>query len=458
VAEGTTVRETSGETERSSPPRPGVASPWETARLFAQVLLPTLTAGVIKRRPLGMRVAERLDVDGAANRFIGRLRDRHGGGPLRLRVPGRSLALVLSGADSGRLLYEVPEPFTPSTTEKKAALRHFQPHGVLISEAGKRDARRPFNEAVLEFHQPLHSLAPSIARVLRDEVGRIPVEALRDGLDWKLFDAHWQAAVRSVVLGEGARHDRELTAMLDTLRRRANWAYLLPRKDGTRARFDERLRSHLERAEGGTLAAAVAAVPESEGADREGQVPHWLFAFDAAGIATYRALALLASHPEEQRQALEDVTAADLERPNQLEYMRACVLESVRLWPTTPLLLRQSTTATEWASGGFRRDTSFVIYTPFLHRDRTCVPAADEFRPEMWLDGTAQRTPALVPFSAGPAQCPARNLVLFMTSTALAVMFEHHRYELEDHRLRPGAPVPPTFDNFSTRFTVRRDS
>jgi len=60
----------------------------------------------------------------------------------------------------------------------------------------------------------------------------------------------------------------------------------------------------------------------------------WLFAFDAAGIATFRTMALLATHP----------SPAD----PRLEYLRACVLESIRLWPTTLLIVRDSTQPTTW--------------------------------------------------------------------------------------------------------------
>src|SRR4051794_7430480 len=68
-------------------------------------------------------------------------------------------------------------------------------------------------------------------------------------------------------------------------------------------------------------------------------------------------LALLASHPAA-------LTAAQLEAAEPasrgLPYLRACVLESVRLWPTTPVVLRESTTATTWAGGVMPRRTGVV--------------------------------------------------------------------------------------------------
>jgi cytochrome P450 len=73
-------------------------------------------------------------------------------------------------------------------------------------------------------------------------------------------------------------------------------------------------------------------------------VPHWLFAFDAAGIAAYRTLALLATHPGATDLARRELAGTDPALP----YLRACVLEAVRLWPTTLVVLRDGTDATEW--------------------------------------------------------------------------------------------------------------
>ena len=59
----------------------------------------------------------------------------------------------------------------------------------------------------------------------------------------------------------------------------------------------------------------------------------------------------------------------------------------------------------------------------------------------------------MVPFSAGPGQCPGRNLVLYTTSTMLAAMRAHREYELAgDHGLRDHDHLPTTLDNFHLEF------
>ncbi|MEV4050406.1 cytochrome P450 [Amycolatopsis sp. NPDC049688] len=415
--------------------RPETASVAETLRVAVEVALPTLAGGVIKRRPAAMAVAGKLQFDRPAVRLLRRLRDRHYGRPLRLRVPGRTVELALSGADVKRVLAGAPTPFSPSTVEKRAALGHFQPHGVLISDPADRPARRAFTEAVLQPGRPLHELAAPFAQAVAEEAAALRSDAT---LDWDTFNVVWWRLVRRVVLGSAARDDTTLTDQLERLRLDANWAYLHPKRRQLREEFRHRLTQHLDRAEPGSLAAVIAAEDEATAPD---QVAHWLFAFDAAGMATFRTLALLASHPAEQERAREESESTG---PAQLSFLRACVLEAVRLWPTTPMILRETTEETSWGPAG----TTVLIFTPFFHRDPD-LPYADRFEPDLWLDGRAAENPALVPFSAGPAICPGRDLVQFCASTMLAELLRDHRFEQASGPvLSPERPLPATLDNF----------
>ncbi|AXB43763.1 cytochrome P450 [Amycolatopsis albispora] len=418
----------------------------DAARVLTGVALPTLAAGVIKRLPPMMKVAEKLRVDESADRVLRRLRDRHGDGPLLIKAPGRTFALPLSSADAGRVLAESPSPFHPANLEKTAALSHFQPHGVLISQGAERDVRRQFNENVLETGEPLHHLAPAVAAKVREEASRMLELAEVGGrLDWHTFNTAWWRIVRRVTLGDAARDDHRTTDLLARLRLRANVAYGMKKDKATREEVGQRLRAHVARAEKDSLAGVIAQTTASPETDPVGQLPHWLFAFDAAGITSYRTLALLATHAEERAKALQD------EGPL-LPYLRACELESVRLWPTTPMILRDSTEDTDWRGGTMPAGTTVLIFAPFFHRDEEELPFAHWFIPEIWLDGRARQHPALVPFSAGPAECPGRNLVLLVTSTLLSALLERAEFTA----LKPLEPgrLPSTLDNFGLAFDV----
>ncbi|WP_020672835.1 cytochrome P450 [Amycolatopsis nigrescens] len=433
---------------------PASASVPDTLRIAGKALLPTIAGGVIKRRPPVLSVAQKLQLDQPSIPLFQRLRRQYGPGPLVLRVPGRSIAVPLSGADAGRLLADSPEPFTPASLEKRAALSHFQPHGVLISAGGERAKRRAFNEAVLETERPMHEVAAKAAAVVEEEAEGLPGGDGR--LDWNAFDAAWWRVVRRIVLGDGARADTELIARLNRLRLAANWAYLGPRLGRLRERFDERLRAHLDRAEPGSLAQVLASTPAEPEVDPAGQVPHWLFAFDAAGMVTARTLALLATHADQLARVREELAQADPGVAHPLPYLRACVLDAVRLWPTTPVLLRESTVDTQWGTGELRAGTTFLIFTPFFHRDRETLPYADRFAPDVWLDGQAACKPALAPFSGGPGACPGRNLVLMTTTAMLAALIRRHDYALiSAPDLDPNRPLPATIDNFGLEFEAR---
>lgn len=186
------------------------------------------------------------------------------------------------------------------------------------------------------------------------------------------------------------------------------------------------------------------------------QVPQWLFAFDLAGIASLRTLALLASHTDQAAHVRDELAGRDLTRPQDLPYLRACVLESLRLWPTTPGVLRDTTAATTWETGTLPGGSAVVIYAPLFHRDQRALSYADRFAPDIWLQERDLRDWPLIPFSAGPALCPGRNLVLFTTSTMLAALLERHDLTLDPpNRLDSHRPPPGTFSTYRLRFTVR---
>lgn len=436
------------------------ASAADTARIALRVLLPTLSAGVIARRPRAMALAQRFQLDRSAIRLMAELRSHYGSGPLRLPIPGRELAVVLAPDHVREILHDNPQRFTPANREKRAALSHFQPRGVLISRGRERTRRRQFHEDVLQTDQPVHELGPRIAEVARQEGRVIADRAASAGhLDWGTFAAGWWRAVRRVVLGDGARDDDRLISLLDELRADANWAFLLPRRQSRYRQFQERLHEHLRRAETGSLAATIVDRDEQDVAPNE-QVPHWLFAFDAAGMVAFRTLALLATHPEHARAARDEIDAAGGETGEAgttplLPYLRSCLLDTVRLWPTTPALLRDSVTPTQWGGRTLPAGAGLLVFTPLFHRDETTVHDAHRFSPAGWMDDAASRNPALVPFSDGPGRCPGRNLVLLVTSSLLAALLQQQRFSLQNNAiLDPDQPLPATLDNFGLHFRV----
>lgn len=420
--------------------QPGLArlSYAETFAVLVAVGGPLLAKGIMVRRPMVVGVLQATGLEGAAVRLLQQLRRRHGPGPLMLRLPGREQAVLLSPTDVCRVLAQTPEPFETDSSEKHATLAHFEPEGSLISRGGERAERRALSDRALESDRPIHSLAPNVRTVIEQEIAALLHNA--EQVSWGAFKDGWFRIVRRCLFGDAVADDRDLVDMLIRLRSAGNWSFLHRRRRTLRARFLSRVAAYLHAAPAGTLGAQVAAHATNRSA-AESQVSQWLFAFDAAGIATFRALALIAADERAAARARSDAAPT-------YPFLRACLLESVRLWPTTPAILRQTDRATGWDGSIMAKDTGILIHVPFMHRDDERLPFAHRFAPEIWLDERAAAS-ALIPFSGGPGTCPAKNLVLLLASSTLSRIVGQRRLLLPPGRAMDMARLPMTFDHFS---------
>jgi hypothetical protein len=198
------------------------------------------------------------------------------------------------------VLANSPDPFSPASSEKKAALAHFEPRFVLISEGPDRTVRRALQEQVLDAHSPVHRLAASFVPIVQEEADQL-LRGVRAGspagsieLGWDRFIQSWYRVVRRSVFGDQARDDHGLTDMLARLRENANWSFLRPKDNGLRTKFLCRVADRLKNAGPGSLAFSLAKMRPGQEAAPVDQMPQWLFAFESAGMATFRTLAVLA--------------------------------------------------------------------------------------------------------------------------------------------------------------------
>lgn len=431
----------------------------ETLAVMGDVFMPNIAKGVIIRRPKVVGLAEKLGLDKRAIQRLQKLNEKYGSGPLMLKTPdSKQMALVLDPDHANRVLNETPEPFATAEWAKRKALEHFEPDMALVSHGPERAERRRFNEEVLQSECPVHGLGARFAQVVEQEANELftRVEEHDGKLDWSMFDETWNRVVRRVVLGDSARDDQALTEMLEKLRSAGNWAFLHPGHDKVKDDFHERLCTYLDRGEEGSLAAEIARVPTTDTTQPEHQVPQYLFAFDPAGMATFRALALLAAHPDHAERAQVEISENLHQPAPTLDYLRACVLESLRLWPTTPMVLRQTTEETEWENGTMPAETSVLLLAPYFHRDDRVLDNANLFDPDLWLQpGEAGNWP-MMPFSGGPGICPGRRVVLTVTSHMLARLLQGRECQLSPpDRLLSSKPMPPLLNNYDLEFKIR---
>jgi len=267
-------------------------------------------------------------------------------------------------------------------------------------------------------------------------------------MDWTGFATAWSHITTMLTLGNSARDDKNLIETLDVMRHRANWGFMALTDHSKQDHYQARVSEYIERREEGSL---VSRLPKDSDVDLASQVAQWLFAFDAAALAAYRALALLALHPEKQENAFQEAQRGGADR----SFTRAVFLESFRLWPATPAILRELTRDHQIGGKAVKKRTGVVIFTPFFHRDNEKLPFADALLPEQWQNREAVIEKGLVPFSFGPAICPAHNLVPMVSSLVLDGFLLGAKLGLVAPQLDPKA-LPGTLDNFEVKLSLAK--
>jgi cytochrome P450 len=146
-------------------------------------------------------------------------------------------------------------------------------------------------------------------------------------------------------------------------------------------------------------------------------------------------LHLLARHPVALQQAAEEARRvapagadASLEQLDALEFIEACIHETMRLKPVAPFNVLQALRDTVIA--GVQVPARTLVWLVIRHdnlRDEHFADAA-HFQPQRWLAqgapqamaGAAKRVS--MPFGAGPRVCPGRYLALLEMKLAMATL------------------------------------
>ncbi|TML78514.1 MAG: cytochrome P450 [Actinobacteria bacterium] len=413
------------------------ASLLENARFNALVVVPNAVKGLFRPRRGAWAALTRANADRWAVGLLRGMRASYGPGPVWVRVVRDPALLVLSVEDVRRVLGRSPDPFASDPPSKRKGMTAFQPDALTISRDGPWENRRRFNEAVLD--TGLSRLSDHFVAVVQEEAGVIAREA---ELSWDQWHAAFQRITRRVVFGDAARSDESLTELLGELMSEGNG---MPGRPSERVpALMEGIRHYIGAGEGGSLVSLFDSAPSDESTRVEGQVPHWLFAtHDTLAINAFRCLALLASHPEQRERALGDDA-----------YLGACLHEAMRLWPTTPMLARETVTDVDWDGESVPAGTQVLIVNSFLHRNPDTHEFADRFAPEEWIDGEAGDDWSFNHLSHGPQGCPGSGLALLLGRSMLAAVLADRQVELLEPKLDPSRPLPHMLDFFAVRFRL----
>jgi cytochrome P450 len=427
------------------------ASLSESLKFVTLGLLPTLARGLFSARPQMVKLAGELKVDERATKAITEIRRAHPGQGARL-LGGR--LVLLWGSDAIReVLDRSADVYASDAGAKGKGMCHFQPDALTLSRGEEWRDRRAFNESVLATSESLHPDADRFVAVVADEVARTH---MGDGLTWSDWEELFDHITLRVIFGDRARDEQELTQLLDELMGEANRLVGLSEGDGY-FEFYGRLERQLQDPEPGSLVARFADAPQTDRTRVVHQLPHWIFAMrNTLGANTWRALAMIVADDDIEQRAIEEIEAADLSRSSDvdgLKYLEGCLSEAMRLWPTTPILARETTRETTLAGQRLEKGTQVMIFNTFNHRDPEQVEDAHDFRPERWSGG--ERDYRFNHLSNGTQDCPGGPLVYLLGKAVLANVIGRYDLTLRKPSLDPSQPLPLTLDPFETSFATQ---
>lgn len=433
------------------------ASLWDNLRFNLWHVIPILLQGTITRRRFWVGFWSRLQRDPASVRFVQRLRKKIGADYIWIRLGGTKTLLVLNPAGVQQVLRQSPAVFADPEAKRKG-LNVFQPNAVTISRGDAWQDRHRFNEAVLDSGQSLHRYADRFLEIIRNEIA--PDDGRRPTFEtWSDFDELFARITRQIIFGTAARDDTTITRLLQQMMREANGLFK-PQKSKHFDEFYARIRSYLDMAEPNTLCVLCKEEYSTEQTRVENQIPHWMFAmWETLAVNTVRALALIVAHPGIEDAVREEMAEAELATAagiDTLQLLEGCVQEAMRLWPTTPLLLRQTVQAADLGDENIADSTQVLILNSFNHRDRETYELADTFTPQSWADGCPNTL--FNHLSSGPQVCAGKQLALFIAKTVLASLLKDHRCILVKPMLNSDRPLPYAYNYFQVRFSFTRES
>ncbi|RWW02295.1 hypothetical protein GW17_00034630 [Ensete ventricosum] len=170
---------------------------------------------------------------------------------------------------------------------------------------------------------------------------------------------------------------------------------------------------------------------------------------DTSAVTMEWAMSLLLIHPEVLHAARAELDAkigqgriAEEEDIPDLPYLNCVITETLRLYPSVPLLVPHESSQ-DCTVGGYdvARGTMLLVNAWAIHRDPNTWDDPQEFKPERFQCEEAKEEAGLrmLPFGAGRRKCPGEGLAMRLIGLALATLI--HCFEWEK---LPGEEVDMT--------------
>jgi cytochrome P450 len=424
----------------------------ESVAVLLTGVVPALARGLFSPRPGAMRLLTAINSDRRAITVLKKVRRKHAGQGVRL-LGGR--IVVLWGAEAiGEVLDHSAEIYASDGGAKAKGMSHFQPDALTLSRGEEWEDRRRFTEAVLATEQRIHPFARRFLRVVAEEIDALSLGSRLTYRDWeRAFD---RITLR-VVFGDDARDDQHITELLEKLMGESNRLVGLKRSDEYYELYRE-LERHVAKPGNESLVACFAEAPHSDRTRMTQQIPHWMFALrDTLAANCFRALAAIVSDSQVERRVRDELSGADLRDPqaiDRMRYLEGVLHEAMRLWPTTPLLARETTNQTELAGERLDEGVQVMMLNVFNHRAPAGVDEPGRIKPERWEHG--EKDYRFNHLSNGTQDCPGGPLVLLLGKAAIAQTLNARSVKLRSPKLGGGGELPEMLDFFRIELALER--
>ncbi|XP_029173379.1 cytochrome P450 4C1-like [Nylanderia fulva] len=168
------------------------------------------------------------------------------------------------------------------------------------------------------------------------------------------------------------------------------------------------------------------------------QVDTFMFeGHDTTAVALTWTLFLLGNnleHQEKVHEELEEVfkdseTPASVKELAQLKYLNRIIKESLRLYPSVPMITRRLAEDVKLGDYTFPKGVTIVLGIALMHLNPEVWPDPKKFDPDRFLpENSKHRNPyAYIPFSAGPRNCIGQRFALLEEKTILTAILRKWR-------------------------------
>ncbi|KAK4874888.1 hypothetical protein RN001_014248 [Aquatica leii] len=157
---------------------------------------------------------------------------------------------------------------------------------------------------------------------------------------------------------------------------------------------------------------------------------------DSVGAAVSFTLYNLAKHPDIQDKVFEEITNVFKEHPeitmeslNEMKYLEQCIKESLRLYPSVPLISKRLSEDVRLDNHTLPAGLNILIPIFVTHRLENYYPDPERFDPDRFLpENQEKQNPyAFIPFSAGSRNCIGYKFAYLEMKTIISTLLRQYK-------------------------------